>query len=647
MSELTRAKQRTLAEANQRYPSPYRMDAREARLLNISQSYAPTEETDWSTVPTTLDQALDLLAEGLAGVSGGVPSGGTTGQALVKSSDDNYDVEWATVSGGASAWGDLTGTLSDQTDLQSALDGKQDTITASDTYFIYQDSNGDIVSNFNLSRDETFGGLISTITPTPDNGTSYSLNTYTTNIEPLQDSVNENYSVNQYNVNLDNNSSGFAFGTSGTALNVISSNVSHTGTGDSGTINMLSQYLNIGNGTDAIDVKGFGYAFGFANINADVTISGAVQGYGFQPSFDADAIIDTSSAYVNAFYDFLNAPSVEFGSYTSFSAGPTIGSMVNNSGYTGMNINPTITTFNGNSGFTGLNINGTFGTFGTGSWFGANINPSVTSVPNATGLYVNMTNVTSANKKAADLVGDVSITGNLTFSGALSIGQLQAFYSDEPVDGGGNPLTLHGLTTQMIAQDSTTVANADTIGVNTAMLIELEDNSVTTSGAFKLGFAATALPCVVKTGTGSSLDYMNMGAYALNLDATSTGGTIGRVNGVRVEAIPNGVTTINEFCAFEFNQTFGQVGTDVWGIHIVPTFAENFIGGSLAIGTSSEKVTNSSVALEIGGVTRALRHANMTSTERDALTPLAGMVVFNTTTNKLDVYDGSSWTALH
>ena len=44
----------------------------------------------------------------------------TTGQALTY---DGTDLVWATAGGGV-AWGAITGTLSDQTDLQSALDGK-------------------------------------------------------------------------------------------------------------------------------------------------------------------------------------------------------------------------------------------------------------------------------------------------------------------------------------------------------------------------------------------------------------------------------------------------------------------------------------------------------------------------------------------
>ena len=57
-------------------------------------------------------------------------TGGATGQVLSKRSDADYDFEWqnpGTV--GSIAWGHITGSLNDQTDLKSALDGKQATIS--------------------------------------------------------------------------------------------------------------------------------------------------------------------------------------------------------------------------------------------------------------------------------------------------------------------------------------------------------------------------------------------------------------------------------------------------------------------------------------------------------------------------------------
>ena len=65
-------------------------------------------------------------SQGPAGPVGpGVVTGGFTGQVLAKKSNANYDTEWVTGGGGGSAiWGGITGTLSNQTDLQTVLDAK-------------------------------------------------------------------------------------------------------------------------------------------------------------------------------------------------------------------------------------------------------------------------------------------------------------------------------------------------------------------------------------------------------------------------------------------------------------------------------------------------------------------------------------------
>ena len=69
--------------------------------------------------------------QGLPGPQGnpgvGVPVGGSSGQVLAKASGANYDTVWATVAAGAPVWGQIMGTLSDQTDLSSALAGKYST----------------------------------------------------------------------------------------------------------------------------------------------------------------------------------------------------------------------------------------------------------------------------------------------------------------------------------------------------------------------------------------------------------------------------------------------------------------------------------------------------------------------------------------
>jgi hypothetical protein len=71
--------------------------------------------------------------QGDAGENGeGVPTGGTAGQILSKLSPADFDVDWVDPEASSSAvWGAITGTLADQTDLQTVLDGKASAATLS------------------------------------------------------------------------------------------------------------------------------------------------------------------------------------------------------------------------------------------------------------------------------------------------------------------------------------------------------------------------------------------------------------------------------------------------------------------------------------------------------------------------------------
>ena len=54
----------------------------------------------------------------------GLPAGGTAGQVLTKNSSTDGDASWQTLQSGGGTWGSITGTLSDQTDLNNALSAK-------------------------------------------------------------------------------------------------------------------------------------------------------------------------------------------------------------------------------------------------------------------------------------------------------------------------------------------------------------------------------------------------------------------------------------------------------------------------------------------------------------------------------------------
>lgn len=80
---------------------------------------------DSSADTNSFDYRIAALEAGGGGA--GLPSqAGNSGKFL---STDGSTASWETVAAGSAAWGSITGTLSSQTDLQAALDAKQNTLT--------------------------------------------------------------------------------------------------------------------------------------------------------------------------------------------------------------------------------------------------------------------------------------------------------------------------------------------------------------------------------------------------------------------------------------------------------------------------------------------------------------------------------------
>ena len=544
-------------------------------------------------------------------------------------------------------------------------------------------------------------GYVSVSYQAAPNGLSGNFNTNGTNlvVQPLQNSPDESWNLSNNYLQFDTASNGFSLGDNGVALRFVINGFSHQGTGDLGGIEFIQNNFQIGNGTDPIDIKGLGYIFGFGSINANVNISGALQGYGFQPNVDAAATLDVN-AYTQAFYDAANIGCPTRG-HTSFNASPTIAVIPNGYSFQGMAVNPSIPVIDASGGITGVSVGGNLGTFGANSYYnGISVNPNIASARYAAGLNVTMDNVTvypgissslviqdltiaadvpsafgdtvsieytpgavagaevvsqiglaftvqiesgvstatqvaaalnaffgftsnlnvtisgvgsnpqvtqaatnlaggedPGRKQAAFLDGDVEITGSLTFVGELGIAKLNAFASQALVNGGGSPGTIHGLITQPTVAANVTVALADTIGVNTAMLLTIGDNAVVTTGF--VGVSALALPAVVSMGAGSTIDRVAASTFAVNLDATATGGTIDILDLCRSVAIPNGVTAINKLHGFIFDLPFGDPGTVTWGFYESPG-AHNFFAGDLKIGSGTD-IADSGYKLHVEG----------------------------------------------
>lgn len=77
-------------------------------------------------------------------------------------------------------------------------------------------------------------------------------------------------------------------------------------------------------------------------------------------------------------------------------------------------------------------------------------------------------------------------------------------------------------------------------------------------------------------------------------------------------------------------------GTELFGVDV---------NGRTGIGTASP---NASAMLDITSTTRGFLPPRMTTAQRDAIsTPADGLILYNSTTNKLQVRAASSWVDLH
>lgn len=73
-------------------------------IANQAQPSVQINESDNSINILNNQPVIEVVSQGVQGIPGlGVPAGGTTGQALIKKTDTNYDTEWATIGNNVTA----------------------------------------------------------------------------------------------------------------------------------------------------------------------------------------------------------------------------------------------------------------------------------------------------------------------------------------------------------------------------------------------------------------------------------------------------------------------------------------------------------------------------------------------------------------
>lgn len=521
------------------------------------------------------------------------------------------------------------------------FNNKQSSITGSNSYLVWKNDSGTVESITGWGIDSTHSGASWNL-PVDVTDASGGLHIWNAQFDPSEAGTTNSWTFISSLLEIDTGSDGFGFATNAQALTYLGPTIKHHGTSDVGGLAIMSGNFDIGNGVDAIDVKGFAYSYGFGSVADNVTLVGPIQGYGIQPNLSAGVVCDTSNAYYSGFYDAANVEGTWNGSWTSFSSNPNIDTLDNTKNIVGFQFNPTVDNIGNNCGINGANIGGTFGTFGTSSyWNGVIVNPTITAGQNVTLLGLYDDNVTASGfVKAMDVRGDCSITGDFQLTGAFNYnGPLNLFASQALSEVAS---TFNFISNPTVAA-SATLTNADYLGVNTASLIQIGAGASVST--FLTGISALGLPAVVTVGAGATVDRIAGATFALSLDATApSGGTIENVMCGQALSIPNGVTTVDNYYGWFADLPFGDVGTNRWGVYIKPASMQNWLAGSLKIGGtagSTDQTTNSSIELEL--TSKALRLANMDTSARDALTALPGMVIYNTDTNAMQYYNGTIW----
>lgn len=341
-----------------------------------------------------------------------------------------------------------------------------------------------------------------------------------------------------------------------------------------------------------------------AQFNAGSSVTNGIQGYGFNPHL-------SSTSSVN----FMTG----LGIYGNLDSGSTTGS------YQGVNINPSIHgTITNNVTLLEVNING-----------GA-------SIPQLRGIDIDLNQVTSPQQKQGLNIND----------GTLNV---QSNYDTSVYPASPGFINLIGLGGLFTVAAGHPVTNTLTLANNYGSSAIFMDNYGPDPFVGTLGFANLAFVNQLSVGLGKTVSNYNQQLIASSVPDLSTefpgyvdGGTISNYYSLRIAGLllqGGNVSVTNQYQIYMDNIGGASSASNAWGLYIADPALQNYFKSSLAIDTASFKVSNSSVGLEIGGNTKALRLSNLTTTERDALTALAGMEIFNTTTNEVEFYDGTSWTS--
>lgn len=235
-------------------------------------------------------------------------------------------------------------------------------------------------------------------------------------------------------------------------------------------------------------------------------------------------------------------------------------------------------------------------------------------------------------------------------TGSISIGttnpltiSANAFSNNQSytIGGGLNSITVGGSSGTVNIGGSTGSVNITNTGTNN-LIIGNTVNAASSTAGVVIGNATF-------TQTSGTRDYVNFNSSFSPTSGTAVhnqfvfSGTFnqtGGANGITRNIYLNPtLTAVADFRGIEIAYS----NSNAKGIYQTgANTTNNFVGGTMFGSTSAPSAV---AAIEVSSTTKGILFPRMTTTQRDAITAVAGLAIFNTTTTKLEVYDGTTWQA--
>lgn len=518
--------------------------------------------------------------------------------------------------------------------------------------------------NKTLSLDDSGGntvyaGLIQNVNVTPNSGIysdTYSVFHCIMHVSGTE--AVETIYGNYISVNIDtSNTAGQIFGNSvNTAIGV---NVT--------AVNSLVGYGHYGSleGVLSNGVEGFATSPAF-----EATVScNYFNAFAANPSIDMAlnavtgvSIYNYGSGSITNFTGAQFSPGVNVTNYTGVSAGSNTTTITNYTGFSasvgasGSNYNALNTSINGTYSNI-LVVNGNVSGAGAGTVFtGATFSPSASFSSLFLGVQVNPSgggsdfygySTSPSGTYTNNVVGveinldTVVCTGNP--AGRKTCIQAQGgsvnFYGTFTTVSSANTDTINGMNPTLLINSGSPITGTTVFMHNMAGLITANDNI--DAGGIGRSVGVVCYVGQFSVAAGKTVDSVSLALAGANVSGP---GTITHVTLFdAIGGIDGGSADVTNLYGFRFSNALGLAPTNMWGLYIDHATAENYIGGSLCIGTTTKKVTNGSIGFEIGGTDKALRLPVLTTAQKTALTAVEGMHVFDSDTASVSTYNGTDW----